>query len=329
LRGLLIVWLILVAMGSALIGSAVRPGDRILEGIFATISVIVPLFQIILLFVIVPMLVQEEPLVGTTAFWFTRPLRRSAILGAKALFVAMLVLLPLLTEVAVFLAHGVTLHDVGLAIPEIVLGQIVFIATLALLAALTPSFGRFAIAGAILLVGSILITLGIYWIRIALHPESMMNETAEFTLQKSRSLAEDLLVAIGGGALIVHQYLTRKTTRSAVGAGIVTACAIAILGFWPWDFFRAAPLPDLGAKPEFAGVTISVGYTFANEISSIRGVGEPQESINGNIDALNLPEGYVIKQDVVHPRLALPDGRPVPTQDPPRAFGNSYDLSAS
>ena len=44
------------------------------------------LLTVLAMLVTTGMLVHQEPLVGTTAFWLTRPIRRSSLLTAKALF---------------------------------------------------------------------------------------------------------------------------------------------------------------------------------------------------------------------------------------------------
>jgi hypothetical protein len=315
-RVLLLVWLFLVALQCSLIGSSARPGDRVLQGLFETVSVVVPLFQLLLLMVIVPLLVQEEPLVGTTAFWFTRPLLRSSVMRAKALFAAMLILLPLLAELAMLAAHGVTLRDIGLAIPEIILSRLSFIIVLAMLAVMTPSIGRFAIAGIILLVASTLLNMAIYVLPLLLHPEAAMAAARNFTLLKSRGLAEDVLIVFGGGAIIVHQYLTRKTARSLAIAGGVAVGVAAIMVFWSWDFLAPLPLPDFGQKADLAAIKISLKGTNSQEISPLRGVGEPQKNLNGTIEIIGLPDGVVATPTMVHPQLTLPDGNRVPTQDP-------------
>ena len=56
-RILLGVWLLLVALQCVLLGSSARPGDLVLQGLYFTISLVVPLFQALILIVIIPLLV--------------------------------------------------------------------------------------------------------------------------------------------------------------------------------------------------------------------------------------------------------------------------------
>jgi hypothetical protein len=322
-RILLAVWLLLVALQCALIGSSARPGDLVLQGIYLAISVMVPLFQALVLVVIIPQLVQEEPQVGTIGFWFTRPISRSALLQSKALFVAMLIALPLLAEVGVLAANGVTSRDIGLAIPEIILNQVSLILSIGVLAVLTPNFGRFAIVGAVAVVGLVLVNTGITWLKLFYHPDAAMAATMNFSLIKSRMVTENLLVVLAAGAVIVHQYLTRKTARSILGAVIGGALAIAVLGFWPWDFLAPPPPPDSGVKFDAAAVKVELGRAMVQDISALRGVGEPLKSINTVLQISGLPAGYVVTCQRVQPQLAAPDGTALKLQ---KAFPVSFSL---
>jgi hypothetical protein len=315
-RILLGVWLLLVALQCVLLGSSARPGDLVLQGLYFTISLVVPLFQALILIVIIPLLVQEEPLVGTTGFWFTRPIAPSALLQAKGLFAAMLVILPLLAEVAVLAVNQVTPHDIGLAVPEILLAELSLIVTIAVLAILTPNFGRFAIAGAVLVVASLLVNLAITWLRLLFHPEAVVMAAQNWSLVKSRGVADSLLTVVGGGAVVVHQYLTRNTARSLAGALAVVLGTIGIAGFWPWDFLPPPPIENTGVKIDPASVKISLSSTSTYDNSTIRGVGAPQKVFNAAIEVTGLPAGCVAVPRRVHPRLSAPDGRPLPAKEP-------------
>ena len=110
--------------------------------------------------VLVPLLVQEDSLVGTTSFWLTRPIRKMDLLKAKMLFlVSFLVLYPLMLEITVMLINGIALKYIGLAIPEIIIKNTVFIVPALLLATLTLKFSRFAMVGISLYAGFYLLSI--------------------------------------------------------------------------------------------------------------------------------------------------------------------------
>lgn len=307
-RTLLIAWGLLVLVQSLLVGWSVHPGDHALQAIYLTISKMVPLFQALLLIVIVPHLVQEEPLVGTTAFWFTRPIPRPSLLKAKALFAAVLIALPLVAETCVLATNGITAHDIALAAPEIVLKQLSLIVVVATLAALTPSFGRFAIVGAVFVVASMVASLGIVWAVLLRHPGGLAALADDYTLLKSRTIANGVLVAACGGAILVHQYLTRKTRSSAISAILVAAASVVLTAYWPFDFFPKQPTGGTGEKFDPASIKVSLTQTMPRDLGSIRGLGTQEKSLAADIDTSGLPAGDIAIPSRVDPHLALPDG---------------------
>ena len=145
-RVLLSLWGALVLIQSLLAVWTIHPGDQVVQYIYIAVLKLVPVFQGLLLVVVIPFLVHEEPLVGTTAFWFTRPIRRSTFLKSKA-FCDYSHRAAAFAEIAVLAANGITGHDISLAIPEIVMSELKAVVFIGLLAAITPNFGRFAAVG--------------------------------------------------------------------------------------------------------------------------------------------------------------------------------------
>ena len=67
--------------------------------------------QICLLLIMIARLVQDDSLVGSTAFWLGRPITGKQLLFGKSLFLALFVILPLfVVELLLLGFHGVTLH---------------------------------------------------------------------------------------------------------------------------------------------------------------------------------------------------------------------------
>jgi len=314
-RVMLSVWLVLVVLQCALIGAGINPGDRVKQAIFTGIAVLVPLFQLLMLVVVIPLVVQEEPLVGTTAFWFTRPISRFALLKSKALFVlGVLVLPPLVAEIVVLAANGATLHDLFLAAPEIVLQQLAFIFEVAILAAVTANFGRFAVLGVVVLVAALLLRMGIFWFGLLLHPENMMNQAQDFSLTQSRSVVCALLTVLAGGAVIAHQYLTRNTMRTAAGAILVMAAFFTVQSCWPWDFLKPQEVTvcrDANFNAGAVKISLALDVTASDEMN-IRGHGPSRKSIQSQIETPGVPKGYIVEVKSVNPHLnSQPDGSPV------------------
>ena len=330
-RVLLAMWFLLIIAQFALIGSGVNPSDRVMQVAFQMISVLVPLFQGLLVLVIIPHVIHDEPLVGTTAFWFTRPISPALLLKGKALFALLILLLvPLLTEVIVLAANGVTAHDVALAVPEIVLSRLTFIIALALLAVVTPNFGRFAVSGAGCVIAFILVAMGVQWAKLFLHPESMMGGGADaVSLMKSRGVASSLLTILGGGAIVAHQYLTRRTARTIVAAVIGVAAVLAVQSYWPIDFLKPTPVDN--AKAGFDVAAVKVGFDSAPVVSdamSLRGKEVPEKRVQALFGTSGIPRGLIAKVKRVNAELRQPNGQAVPLKQMEGGDGNDYEIES-
>ena len=226
------------------------PVDRHAQALFGLISGFMPQLEMLLLSIIVPFVILGDPLVGTTGFWLTRPISRPTLLTSKALFAAAVIVLPaVLVEVVAFAANRMTPHYIALVVPDVILGKLTLILAVGAIAALTPNFGRFAIAAATLVVVLVAQEFVAGWMRFlsAKGPRAI-------SLTRSCDVAVCLWIIFGGGAVVVHQYLTRKTTRSIVAAAIVALATVPALNFWMWDFMaypacrRAAPRRSMSPR---------------------------------------------------------------------------------
>ena len=266
-----------------------------------------------MLIVVIPFVVQDEPLVGTTAFWFTRPISRLTLLKSKILFTALiLVAPPLIAQVAVLSANGVTLHDIALAVPEIVISQLCWILALATLAVITPNFGRFAIAGAVLAVIVVLVMIAVQWARMFMNPESLVFQMQDYSLMKSRSFAGTIVAILAGGTIVIHQYLTRRTARSIIAAGLGFAAVIAVQNLLPWNFFRPVPVKHGDTTFDSAPLKIALGSRVTmSDVMTARGQGPAEKDLQAQIDTLGAPAGYVIEPQKVHPSFKTADGQAV------------------
>ena len=309
-RLLFVAWLLLLVLECVLLGSGFRPSGRLLEAVYQGAAQLIQPLQLLILLVMIPFVVHEEPLVGTSAFWYTRPIWRRDLLRSKALFALTLVGLPLLTQVVVLVANRVTVQDIALAIPEIILANVGPIAAIALLATLTPGFARFAMFGAILLVTFILWSMVQVWFQTSFNPATLIASARGdgASLAASRGLVESLLSLVGFSGIIVHQYLTRKTKQSIITAIFTVISVTAVSTFWPWNFFAARPLPDFGAQADLSALKITLRGTNPEDVDVLVGTGLPRKNINGAIGVEGLPSDYEIMPQQVRPRISRANG---------------------
>ena len=153
-------------------------------------------------------LVHEDAVVGSTAFWLSRPVSGGRLLASKAtLLVLAMVVPPITVQLAVA-------HQVGSSqrtMTEVFVLPVLAAAFLMMLAVLTPSLARMAALGAIMVGVTIVGLLGLSWFDMHL-VEDFVYENAFPSLPPWGPV---LAVCI---AVICHQYLTRRTKRSLVFA---------------------------------------------------------------------------------------------------------------
>ncbi len=245
LRGLLITWVLLVLAQGVLIGwgNRAEPDNDAALVAFEIVAGLLPVLQGLLTIVLIPLLVHDEPQVGSTGFWLTRPLPRRTLLSSKLLsVVAVVVLFPWVVELVVMAANKVPPADLALISPEILVGSLGFALAALAVAALTPSFARYAVTGVGLYVGFLLITLAVFLTGLFLHGTDSFLEK-EWGLEQSRSAVTSVWLVPVCLAVVVCQYLTRATRRSVLigGGGLLVMMLVGWL--WPWDFLSLPAVP--------------------------------------------------------------------------------------
>ena len=314
-RVLVGMWLVLVIARFALVGWNVDPGDAGMQSVFSMVSILTVIFGFLLILVLVPQVIHQEPLVGTLAFWFTRPLSRATLLGSKVLFFALLVALPMIVQTIVFLTNGVTLHDVALAIPQLFLSQATWMLTLAALAVLTPSSGRFIVTGAIVLVSVYIFEFIVQVARIFSGDLGQFQVAASLT--SSRTIVSDLLLIGFASATVINQYLTRRTKRSIVLALAALISSQIVSLFWPLDFMKppVAITSDPGFHVEAIGTPSMVSNLNVSDQAAFRG-GDPSKTVQGTLVIPGCPPGYLVKVNEINSTLKTADGHTIETTLP-------------
>ena len=209
--------------------------------------------QIVTGFLLAGHLVLEDTVVGTTAFWLTRPLTRGRLLAAKITAGGLLlVVAPTLALVPVWLANGFSLRELMLAAGEFVVWQAVTLLVAFAFASLTANLGQFFFAAVGVAVAFV----------VAIVPASYAPWFANLgsQVEKTRQLLV-LLTPIPILALVIaHQFLTRRTRRGwlAIAGGLLVIHAIRVA--WPLDLtanFQRKTWPA-ATRSEDRDVTVAV-----------------------------------------------------------------------
>ena len=182
-------------------------------------------------FVLVAALVQEDLLVGTTAFWATRPIGGGRLLAAKLLGLGVIfIVLPVLVTLPWWIGCHLTFGQMVGAAAETAALHLVVVLLGLLLAVVTDGLGRFmlwllAFVAAVPLIGAI---VGSYLART--------NAVVTSEVATTRLIVSAGVLLLGIAVVVTHQFLTRRTWRSVTA---ITAILVLILGiamWWPWSW---------------------------------------------------------------------------------------------
>ncbi len=247
--------------------------------------------QICLLAIMIARLVHDDSLVGSTAFWLDRPITGRQLLLGKLSFLGLAVMLPLfVVELLLLGFHGVTLPDVIRSIPQILALELLLTSVLLMLAAVTRKLVHVALLG---LLGPIVWMLFYNFSRNLFFEHVDLSDAFGISLATSREIAFMLSHLAVAGFVVGHQYLTRRTARSATLAcsGLLAVGLVAVI--WSWDFVASAQRLDRRVvDPEQLTLRIEEGsLRFFRRVRS-----QPLRRsmvLNGNIALEGLPTGVL------------------------------------
>ena len=226
----------------------------------------------LLTFALVPAFIHEDPLVGSTAEWQTRPISGARLLGAKLLGLGLVLgVMPVLIGLPWWLSCGYGLGEVAEAAWETgwVQGAIALVALP--IAALTKGYGRFIFASFLT------------WVSAVLFGAFVLVKTGVDENWTRRLIV--LGLAAGTAAVVtVHQFLTRKQERS-VGLAVAGGLAMgAVAWFWP-----AVKEESESTREESAtvrGVTLEVGKV------QVKAPAGDAVGVGIELHARGIPPGY-------------------------------------
>jgi hypothetical protein len=249
---LLALWLLLVAASAALEGAwpamAVAMAARQTVGITGNLLAIA---EVLFSVVFIALVVQEHPLVGTTAFWMTRPIPPRALLASKAIFLgAAVVVSPVIAEVVLMIVYGVPAAQIATVAAQSALFWTSWLGIIMTLAALTPNLAKLAlvIGGSIMaIVVFIVITIAILFDRM--NDEPPLSGGGD-TYDPTSDFARTVIVITAAIVLLMVQYRTRARAR-AIALGVAGIVIASIAGrAWPWPLLKPrAVTPTWAADP--------------------------------------------------------------------------------
>ncbi len=317
LKYLLLVWLLLILAQSALAIGGINLAAELLQFqmLLPLLIKLISFLQGLMIIVIVPLIIQDDSIVGTTAFWYTRPISRKGLLFAKSCMISTILVMPLLiAELFVLAANGATAYHLLLVVPEVLIEKLAFIVPFVILATLTPKFSRYALVG--IIVFAVLVVVAICKSVIPIFLPVLGNYLHNVELFKNPSLgasvdvAKDLYVLLIGSVLIAHQFLTRHTTKTIkylVVAFLVMTCFTRL---WSWDFLKeVSVVKSSPAMSEPLSVDFDTQYLIISDEVRYRKKDVRVKSISIKQRVKGLPVGqFAILRTMADVQMEYPDG---------------------
>jgi hypothetical protein len=308
-RWMLVVWSTLLAIDgfNALLPAGPTP-QRPMP--FIAGYLLIPMLRYVTAAILVALVVQEDPLVGTTAFWLTRPVGRGVLFLSKLAYVGVVISIPLLIDAFVLARFGLPPGEFGLALAQVLMRQLLLLVPLALLAALTPNLFRYF---------TILIVL------VAVLSALSTFVTPHFTagghggpfvfapVARARDVIAALLTIGGAGLVMAHQYLTRRTGRSVALASSLVAAQFLVAWFWPWSFESDGPLRPSPGAPSPGKIELQVMTTALDNVPFNVLAPSAGKNIDGPYILRGLPPELFARVRSVTSRLIGPSGAEIET----------------
>lgn len=178
-------------------------------------------------FVLSGVLVLEDPVLGTDAFWPTRPISRARLLAAKAFTAVLLfVVAPSLALMPAWGVAGFSLSEMASAAVEAMLKHANMTAFALAMGGLAANLAQFLFCA--LAVAVLHFVSGAAKMTVPSAPDVALD------VRNARNYLIQIMVLPAFAAMAVHQYLSRSRKRGWVFVAGLLAITALIRNFWPW-----------------------------------------------------------------------------------------------
>jgi hypothetical protein len=325
------IWLLVVGADFAIEGLQPLASRGLRAGLMLDIvGLLVVLARALMTVVIVPLIVQAHPLVGSDAFWLTRPVPPRILLASKLVLLGALVVgVPLAADLVLMTAYGVPADAMARTALQRVIWHSLLLALLMSGAVLTRNLARFAVLG-----GGALLSLAV--VMAILSVLAMSSSDVQIVARTARSMAPleppdataefvwIVLLCGAGMVLVAVQYGSRRPTLAIAAGGAGAAFAFAAATAWPWPLLRPQLTVPAWAQSDSAlkiavdpaSVRFNGGYTI--------GDGPSWELARAEGWLAPVAPSWLATVHLAHAALQLPDG----TRITSRAHGYSAELPA-
>jgi hypothetical protein len=286
------------------------------------LSVLLSLISFLFLTLFVSRLVHEEPLVGRDAFWITRPIVPNALMAAKLAFALLFfIVVPIAGDVIVAAYFSTPAREIVRVVPVYTLNDLLIVAPLVALTALTPSLMRFVLA----IVG-VIATLFAAMASVILTALFFASEAAEGGEVRPPDPTAGVIAAsmiiLTALAVVIYQYRRRRLAYALAIAGAGVALTFIVPALWPWSF-AVRPAFETAAPPR-DDPSIAASLDTANPrvgAYRMRRKGVSRKQVAAHAVITGVPPEYTLRTVAARSRFELPGGTVL--QSPAR-LGASY-----
>jgi hypothetical protein len=338
LRWMLIAWIALTIVDtlSRVMMPALTVGSERFGNAAPFWSLLLWLAYTMALFAFVSHQIQAEPLVGSTAFWLTRPVPRRALFQSKLLGLLLFIALPgLIAEGLLMAAFHVPAGSIVRSLMEQALSMLGLLLILAFASTVTSNLVRLLllIIGTIIVLFVAALVASIVW-QPTMDPNMMRPNVPQ---DPTAGLVGSVVLAIGV-AFAIWRHYARRRRAVAIGLFLIAgAVSIAAEALWPGvSLFGGEPTLS-GAWARDASISrlhlradAGLPGRWVNETNAYNiGAGHTGERVMRQIAAPlvldGLPAEYTISPFTMDARLQFEDGRVIRGN---RSFPRNVTVSA-
>ena len=246
-RSALMIWCALVVTAATIHG--VRPMFAMYSRQYELLGLLTALVWtggLLVMLGFIAQAVHAHPLVGTTAFWMTRPIPPRTLLAAKLVFLGIvMVLVPVFAEIVLMAVHGVSLESMVALALQAAIAQAFWVVLAMSFAALTPGLAQFfLVCGAI----PIAMALGLFLVTLAANAFGWGLMPSPAVFEHSRAgAALVVLTIVAAASLLFVVYHTRSRTRA-----ILVGSAMLLLALLLPELLQRPVARDASVLPPWA-----------------------------------------------------------------------------
>jgi hypothetical protein len=323
--------LLIAAWIAVVIGATVLAGvdplvvrDPELRPVFGLGMLLESLAGTALALTLIALVVQQHPLVGTDAWWMTRPVAPQTLLGSRLILIVILVVVvPAVCDAVLMAVYRVPAGQMARVSLEWALLRGVGMLLVMAAAAVTKTFARFVLlAGACLIGAAVAVNLALM-LAVSDVQGAIFSVSSDFAAalvsrpaDPTALVAAWIAIAIAGLLLLRSQYTTRSRPRSvAIGiAGAILAVAVGVA--WPWPLLHAeSDAPAWAASPDALRLEAPPQAVYFDNAGIQIGDVQPGDpprwrTVHARVYVRNVPDGWVVTGHAKEAYLDV-DGRRV------------------